>query len=663
MRSIFLAVGLALASMPLAAATVDLDRFLQRETFTDIKISPTGEYVAATAPVEAGTLVAIYRIADMQLVGSFRPTRNNHASTFDWVSRDRLLVGLAVSYGPLDRPGLTGELYAVNADGKEGKLLVGVRSPGRGRDQSVMPADSVVAFLADELRDDESNVLLAVTPLFSKASTQVERMDVLTGRRTAVAQAPMADAAFTTDNLGHVRFARARDDDNKLRLYYRQDEAAPWVLVNDEAASGHLEFALGFDASDEIAYLQVEQAEGPDTIVAWNPRSNERRDVLRDPVLDPTRILMRPGTRQPVGALFLGEAPRTRFFDETSAEARLYRSLEAGLGSAVNVTSSTHDGRTLLVESWSGSNPGDFHLYDTTRKAARHLISRSDWIDPAEMASVRPLQLTARDGRALRGFVTVPHGRELRDLPMVVMPHGGPFGEFDTGGYDSETQMLAAAGYAVLQVNFRGSSGLGRDHLLAGQKQWGRAMQDDVTDATRWAIAQGWADAGRICIYGASYGAYSAMMGAAREPGLYRCAAGFAGVYDLPLMHVRGDIRANASGKTYLREWLGEPKELAAWSPVNLAGQIKVPVLLAAGRDDVRAPPVHTERMAAALNKARVPVETLYYRHEGHGLYREANQRDYFTHLLAFLSRNLGGATASPAAPPATRAARATRAP
>lgn len=661
MRSMFLATGLALAlaAMPVAAATIDLGRFLQEDAFSEIKISPAGDYVAATAPVDGGTLVAIYRIADMQLVGSFRPTRNNHASSFDWVSRDRLLVGLAISDGPLDRPQLTGELYAVNADGKDGKLLVGFRSPGRGRDRSVMPADSVVAFLTDELRDDEQNVLLSVTPFTRDASTQVERMDVVSGRRTAVAQAPMAGAVFTTDNHGNVRFARALGDDNKVRLHYRKGEGSPWVLVNDEATSGHLEVALGFDESDGIAYLQVEQAEGPDAIVAWNPVSGERRDVLRDPVLDPARILVRPGTRQPVGALFLGETPRTRFFDKASPEARLYRSLEAGIGSAVYVTSSTYDGRTLLVESWSGSNPGDVYLYDTTGKAARHLIARSDWIDPAASASVRPVQLKARDGRALHGFITVPHGHELRGLPMVVMPHGGPFGEFDNGNYDAETQMLAAAGYAVLQINFRGSSGYGHDHLAAGQKQWGRAMQDDVTDATRWAIAQGWADAGRICIYGASYGAYAAMMGAAREPGLYRCAAGFAGVYDLPLMYVRGDIRTDVSGKTYLREWLGDADDLARWSPVNLAAQIKVPVLLAAGRDDQRAPLVHSERMAAALHKAGVPVETHYYWKEGHGLYREANRRDYYTQLLAFLSRSLGGATASPAAAPSGRGRRA----
>jgi len=206
--------------------------------------------------------------------------------------------------------------------------------------------------------------------------------------------------------------------------------------------------------------------------------------------------------------------------------------------------------------------------------------------------------------------------------------------------------MLAAAGYAVLQVNFRGSAGYGRAHAQAARKQWGAAMQDDVTDATRWAIEQGIADRERICIYGASYGAYAALMGTVREPGLYRCAAGYVGIYDLPLMYARGDIQSDESGLIYLREWLGRPKDLVERSPVNLAAQVGVPVLLAAGREDQRSPVVHTERMEAALKQAGTPVQALYYKNEGHGLYNLANQRDYYGHLLAFLSRSLGGATA-----------------
>ncbi|MBO8043248.1 S9 family peptidase, partial [Pseudomonas aeruginosa] len=176
----------------------------------------------------------------------------------------------------------------------------------------------------------------------------------------------------------------------------------------------------------------------------------------------------------------------------------------------------------------------------------------------------------------------------------------------------------------------------------AALKQWGRAMQDDVTDATRWAISEGIADARRICIYGASYGAYSAMMGAAREPGLYQCAAGYVGVYDLPLMFTGGDIQDRDSGMSYLREWLGDPATLGAVSPVNLAERIRVPVFLAAGGQDKRAPIQHTERMEAALKRAGTPVESLYYKTEGHGFYTQAHRSEYYGKLLAFLSRSLG---------------------
>ncbi|MEX0181942.1 MULTISPECIES: alpha/beta hydrolase family protein [Stenotrophomonas] len=627
---------------------VDLDRYLRQEAFADIKISPGGEYVAATVPIEAGTALAIYRIADMKMVGTFRPPRNNHAHTFDWVSNERLLVGMAQKLGVLDRPAPTGELFGINANGKGGELLVGYRTAetGLGTNIKVKPAGMVAAFLTDELKDDDRNVLVAVTPFTDNAATQIERMDVSTGRRNAVARAPIAQAAFTTDAQGEVRFAYGVGPDYRKKLYYRAGASSEWVLLHDEASNQRNEAAIGFSADGRLAYLQVEQAEGPDVIVSWDPQSNERRTVLRDEIADPARIIHRPGTQVPVGALFLGSTPRTRFFDETSEDARLYRSLETALGAPVYITSSTRDASTVLVESWSGRNPGDFYLYDTVGKHARHLISRSDWIDPAQSADVRAITLQARDGRPLHGFLTVPPGPPKRALPMVVVPHGGPIGVLDDGTYSTETQMLAAAGYAVLQVNFRGSAGYGRAHAQAARKQWGAAMQDDVTDATRWAIEQGIADRERICIYGASYGAYAALMGTVREPGLYRCAAGYVGIYDLPLMYARGDIQSDESGLIYLREWLGRPKDLVERSPVNLAAQVGVPVLLAAGREDQRAPVVHTERMEAALKQAGMPVQALYYKNEGHGLYDLANQRDYYAHLLAFLSRSLGGATA-----------------
>ncbi len=635
-----------------AAAGLDLEQYLKRDTFNDIKLSPGGQYYAATVPMEDRTALAILAREGGKVVGSFVPPKNNHASTFYWASDDRVLIGLAEKFGSLDKPQPTGELYALSASSGRGELLVGYRVESNGPGTRIQPkkVEAVAAFLIDSMPQEERNVLVSVWPFSSDPFTRVDRLDITSGRRQTVARSPVRNAGFVSDPAGRIRFAHGAGVDNVNKLYYRDASGEGWKLVNDEAVSKRIETALGFSEDGSIAYLQVQQNDGPDTIVSWDPATDARATLLRDPLVDPDQLLYRPGTRVPVGALYLGEKPRTRFFDEASADARLYRSLEAAFaGEAVLITSSTRDGRQVLVQTWSGRNPGDFYVFDTVAKSADHLISRSSWIDPQRRAVVKPFAFKARDGMALNGYLTVPSGAGTRP-PMVVMPHGGPFGVFDDGSYNAEAQMLADAGYAVLQLNFRGSGNFGRAYRSAGAKQWGAAMQDDLTDATRWAIAQGHADASKVCIYGASYGAYAAMMGAAREPGLYRCAAGYVGVYDLPMMHTTGDIQRSGSGSTYLKEWLGDPKQLAEVSPVNLAERIKVPVFLAAGGEDERAPIQHTRRMEAALQKAGVPVESLYYPTEGHGFYTDPHRREYYTRLLAFLAANLGGKTAGGAA-------------
>ena len=312
---------------------------------------------------------------------------------------------------------------------------------------------------------------------------------------------------------------------------------------------------------------------------------------------------------------------------------------------SVRVTSTTADGKVALVSTYSDRDPGSFYLFDTQTNKASFLLSRRSWIDPAKMAVVKPVELKARDGVVMRGYLTLPPGKGERDLPLVVYPHGGPFGIYDTWGFDTEPQILAAAGYAVLQLNYRGSGNYGRSFHQSGAQQWGLTMQDDLTDATRWAIDQGIADRNRICMYGASYGAYASLMGVAKEPTLYKCAAGYVGVYDLVTLSAT-ESRENKRMNTWTSEWLGSGAGLAAVSPNRIAERIRVPVFLAAGGEDETAPIGHSEKMEAALKKNGVPVETLYYRTEGHGFYTIEHQREYYTRLLAFLSGSLGGSTA-----------------
>ncbi len=635
-----------------AMAGVNVDAYIKNDRFESIKLSPTGDYYAATVPLEDRTVLAIIRRSDNKVTGNVSGGRNTAIADFEWVSPDRVVVSLAEKFGALERPGLTGELYGVDAATGTGEMLVGQRLQGAGLGTKIQPkkVEKVAAFLTDSLPADNKNVIIAVMPFSGDPFTRAEIMDAYTGRRHRVAGSPVRNGDFATDNAGVVRLVSGYGTDNVRKLYYRTGDRAEWQLISDEAVTKRHESPIGFSADNTTAYLWSEQEKGPDAIVALDVATMERKIVLRDDDTDPYRIIYRNGTRIPVGAFFMDPKPRTRFIDDKSPEALLYRSLEAAFGGEpVRITSQTSDGRLALIETWSDRNPGDFFIFDTVAKKASHLLSRRDWFDPEAMASMTPFQLKARDGLPLHGYLTMPKGSSGKNLPLVVMPHGGPYGIQDVWTFDDEAQMLAGAGYAVMQLNFRGSGGYGADFIGAGAREWGLKMQDDLTDATRWAISQGIADAGKICIYGGSYGGYASLMGVAKEPSLYKCAVGYVGVYDLPTMHTDGDIQRRGSGETYLREWIGEKDALAAASPNRIAERIKVPVFLAAGGEDQRAPIKHSELMERALRNNGVPVETLYYPTEGHGFYLEKNRREYYTRLLAFFNRHLGGEVAATA--------------
>ena len=639
-----LVVGLLSAGAP-RAAVIDPTPFLKPDTFQTFKVSPSGDYFAATVPLEDRTLLVVLNAKDQSVTAKISLGQATHVDDFWWVNDERVVASIAERFGQRDLPRPTGELMAIDADGSRAELLVGFRAQavGLGSRISAKKGDRVAAFMVDSLSQDERTILISTQPFIDDPFRKVERMDVYSGRRKTVGIAPIRNATFFTDNSGAVRFVTGYNKDRIDHLYHRADDDAEWVDITTKGDGAVIETPIGFSADNRLAYLQSTQAEGPDAIVELDLATSKRRIVLRDPTTDPQGIIYRTGTRIPVGASFVGSRFHTRFIDDSVPEAKLNRSLEAAFaGQAVAITSRSADDRLALVQVWSDRSPGDYYTFDTKTMQAAHFVTSRSWLDPELMGASEAIQLGARDGTPLHGYVTRPHAATPGQLPMVVMPHGGPFDVFDSWGFDPEVQMLAAAGYAVLQVNFRGSGNYGKTFGDAGKLQWGRAMQDDLTDATKWAIEQGIADPKRICLHGASYGGYASLMGVAREPTLYRCASGYVGVYDLAKMHTRGDVQESASGETYLSEWIGEPESLPEVSPTNLAANIKAPVFLAAGGEDRRAPIAHSKKMEAALRAAGVPVETLYYDNEGHGFYLEDHRLTYYKQLLAFLDRHIG---------------------
>ncbi len=631
-----------------AADALDLTPFVQQDVYEWVKISPDGKHFAVTKPLEDRTALLILRREDHAFTAKIMGGPDSVVDDFWWANDERVVVSLSRKRGSRDEPVSIGELYAVNVDGKYSMLLAspyGVREHA-GLVTEISNTLEQSVYMLDPLAADPRNVLVSAVPVANDPFVRIEKLDIYNRNRVRIAEVPVRRASFVSDQSGEVRFAVGANTDNISKLYYREARGEQWRLINDAGTSGQRRFPLGFSADGRLAYLQVEQPTGPDSIVSWDPATGKETELLRDTVVDPYQILYDMDGKTPIGASFMHERISNRFFDEAARTPRLYRSLEkVFVHDAVRMTSATSDGRYVLLFVWGDRNNGDYFLFDTEQKKADRIFSRREWFVPQQVPPSRLVSFRARDGMQLHGYLTEPLTTANRPRPMVLLPHGGPFTVFDQWRFDDDTQLLAAAGYAVLRVNYRGSGNYGRAYTDAGSREWGARMQDDLADATQWAVKEGIADRDRICIYGASYGGYAALMGVARDPALYRCAAGYVGVYDLELMH-RDTSQGSGSGRTWATDWLGDRRELGASSPVNLADRINVPVFLAAGGKDERAPIEHSKRMERALKRAGVPVETLYYPNEGHGFYTEPHRREYYARLLGFLSQHLGGATA-----------------
>lgn len=325
------------------------------------------------------------------------------------------------------------------------------------------------------------------------------------------------------------------------------------------------------------------------------------------------------------------------------AMAKLQGDLERALKvDAVSIRSRSDDGNRMLVDAGGETDPGVLYLYDAQKKSLDELAQYRPKLDVAPLARPKPVKYTARDGTAISGYLTLPRGRAASGLPLIIMPHGGPYGVRDKLEYDDQVQLLANRGYAVLQPNYRGSDGYGKAFSDLGAGQIGRRMQDDIDDAMDWAVAQGTADKGRVCVVGASYGGYAAMWAAIRNPERYRCAASFAGVTDWRKM-LRYDARffSRKGARKWNERVTGEEDfELDSVAPAETIAQLKVPLLVAHGKLDSNVPFSQFKLVDDAARKAGVHIDTLIFDEEGHGFSKAEDEAKWYAALEAFLAKN-----------------------
>ena len=635
-RSCVLVLVVALSAR-VAAEEVPIADFARHAQFRDIKISPEGDYLAASAVVDGKAVLSLVKLADMSGV-NLRPREGGEVYRFWWVAPHRVVYSVAERMSTLEQPALTGELYGVNADGTRKQLLIGYRAN----------REWTYADVVQPLYAADGKVLITKFHWNGSADGAypvAAYMDADNGTLSEICTAPIRNARFVADHHGQVRFAYANGTDHKRRVYYRASNGAPWELVVDESKGQPPIAPLGFARDDATAYFECAGAHGVGGLCRWNAEARKIETLWSGSEAGVDELVESFDRRDFIAIRSMPGRIATTLIDRSAREAKLLTTLMQQFpGEDVRITSSTPDGAKVVFLVSSDRDPGQFFLYENASGKATFLFARRPWIKPDEMAAMEPIALKARDGVPLHGYLTRPPGKaDAKKLPLVVFVHGGPYGIRDSWEFDPDVQMLASRGYAVLQVNFRGSGGYGDAFIHAGYREWGAKMQDDVTDATRWAIAEGIADPGRLCIYGASYGGYAALRGATKERDLYRCAIGYVGVYDLRLMYTRGDIPQSTYGGNYLKMVLGED-ESVLWdrSPVAHVDRLKAKVMLIVGGEDHRVPPVQGESLHAALNKAHIAHEWIYERTEGHGFYEEGHRTELMTKIANFLDANIG---------------------
>lgn len=643
-----------LLSLPLhVAAEVNLESLLRDLKFTQVKISPDGNKLAVASQENGKRVVALMTLDPLEITYVLRFVGRQEVGTFEWVNNERIVTSVVVREGWLDSPLISGDLYAVNYDGRRRETIFGfIRGSSQDSFSRIKKKESQEAHarIISTLDGDDKHVLVSTTPwtrgggiyyqVTGEEYGEVLKLNVYNGRTKKLMTLPSRGGRAFADRQGKVHFAYGVVSDGVFEFFQRRDDK--WLRLGDPEYDAYA-YPVAYSDDGKTAYLLSQIESDTLQLVSYDLASGQTTRLFADDRVDITNVTHYPGTEAPMAVHLDDGKPSAHYLDKTHAATRLMRGIQKAFdGYNVQLGSTSRDG-TIGIVTVDGDNlPADYFHVDFSSRSVDMLMSSARWLEPDQLLTTDAFDMQARDGQALQGYLTFPRG-ERKQLPMIVLPHGGPQAR-DYWEYDRERQILAAAGYLVLNVNFRGSDGYGQRFQNASHQHWGSVVQNDIADATRWAIEQGYADPKRVCIYGASFGAYSAMMGVIREPELYRCAAGFAGVYDLAMMYQRGDIRLRRSGVAYLKEALGRDEtQLEEFSPVANADKIKVPVYLAHGGEDQRAPIEHAQALEQALRAANVDVTTQYYAKGGHGYFTQQANMALYSGLLEFFAAHIGG--------------------
>lgn len=622
-----LAAGLFMAGICFTAGAqtqIPLENFFKNPEKIDYQVSPDGTYFSFMAPYENRMNLFVQKIGSDTTIRITSETERDIAASM-WAGNNRILfvkdTGGDENY----------QLYGVDIDGSDLK--------------SYTNFPKVRTNIIDPLEKIDSLVIIGM----NKRNPQVfdpYRLNLNTGELTLLAENPGNIQGWMTDHGGKLRVAIAIVDGVNKQILYRETEDQPFQPVLTTNFKETVGFAV-FTPDNKMVYALTNVGRDKTALVLMDPKTCEEKEVLyMNDKYDISGFSYSEKKNRLTVVACEGHKDMIRHYFDKEEEG-IRKKLEAQLpGYSVSITSQSRDENIRLIHAGNDRTYGSYYLYNVKENKLTKVADIAPWIKEEEMCAMNPITYTSRDGLTIEGYLTLPKGYTMenaKNLPVVVNPHGGPWAR-DSWGYNPEVQFLASRGYAVLQMNFRASTGYGRKFTELGYKQWGQTMQNDITDGVEWLIKKGIADPKRVAIYGASYGGYATLAGVTFTPDLYACAVDYVGVSNLlsfmntippywkPLLDM-------------MHEMVGDPatdKEMMEkYSPVFHVDQIKAPLFIAQGANDPRVNKAESDQMVEALKKRGVEVEYMVKENEGHGFYNEENKFDFYRAMEKFLDKHL----------------------
>ena len=602
------------------APLIPMEDFFRNPEKSSFKISPNGNHIAYMKPWKSRMNVYV---VDIKTDVEKRLTSSSERSIYGflWLGNNR------IGYVKDDGGDENMHFYAVDKDGSN--------------EIDLTPFENVKTTIIDDLEEDPDHVILGL----NKRNQQIfdpYRVNINTGKMEMIAENPGNISGWLTDHDGKLRIAVTSDGVNTSLLYRKSETDEFKSILTTDFKEGISPLFFTFD--NKNLYVSSNRGRDKSAIYEFNiEQVQETKLIFEHEEVDVSSLMYSRKRKILTGVNYTVAKTKRVFFDDW--RENIQNKLEAKLpGYEVGITSFSKDETKAVVVTYSDKSRGTYYYYDMTEDKITDLGKVSPWLNEDHMAEMKPVKYTSRDGLTIHGYLTLPKGSNGKNLPIVVNPHGGPWAR-DSWGYSSQVQFLANRGFGVFQMNFRGSTGYGREFWELSFKEWGKSMQDDITDGVKWLIDEGVADPKRIAIYGASYGGYATLAGLAFTPDLYACGVDYVGVSNIfTLLETLPPYWE--LGRQMMYEMIGNPETekdiLKAASPIFHVDSIKVPLFVAQGANDPRVKQAESDQIVEALRARSVEVPYMLKEDEGHGFYNEENQFDFYRAMEKFLKKHIG---------------------